>query len=97
VSNETGRYSSVGTAIWTSDDGEQVLYRLRRFLPDPRSFQVLKEVVVQDGERIDQLAFAQLGSPSQWWRIADANGAIDPYSLTEEPGTRLIVPVPTAT
>jgi hypothetical protein len=81
--------------MWVSPDGAQILYRMRRFLPNPSSMQVLTEVTVKDGERIDQLAFAQLGSSLQWWRIADANGAVDPYALTEQPGVRLIVPVPT--
>jgi hypothetical protein len=96
VSDPSSRYNNVGTAIWTSPQGEQVLYRQRRFLPDPSTLQVLTEVTVKDGQRIDQIAAATLGNPLQWWRIADANNAMEPYVLTEHPGVTLIVPVPTA-
>jgi hypothetical protein len=96
VSDTSSRYSNVGTAIWTSGSGEQILYRQRRFLPISGSLPVLTEVTVQDGQRLDQIAAASLGSAPQWWRIADANEAMDPYALTERAGVTLIIPVPTA-
>lgn len=96
VSSGQGRYSNVGTAIWSPQSGEPVHYFLRRFLPDPESMQVLTEVVVQEGQRLDQIAAATLGSSLQWWRVADANCAMAPYALTRRPGVRLTVPVPTA-
>lgn len=96
VSDPSSRYSNVGTAIWTSSSGEQIVYRQRRFLPDPSRLTALTEVTVQDGQRLDQIAAASLGSAPQWWRIADANDAMDPYALTDRAGATLIVPVPTA-
>ncbi|WP_437972140.1 hypothetical protein WMF04_23860 [Sorangium sp. So ce260] len=96
MSGSSSRYSNVGTAIWSSPLGEQVLYRQRRFLPNPATIQVLSKVEVKDGERIDQIAAVTLGNPLQWWRIADANTAMEPYALTDVPGVELIVPVPTA-
>lgn len=96
MTDPSSRYNTVGTALYASPSGEQVTYRQRRFLPDPSALQVLAQVVVKDGERIDQLAAAKLGSSLQWWRIADANTAMEPYTLTDTPGVTLIVPVPTA-
>jgi hypothetical protein len=34
-----------------------------------------------------------LGDPEQFWRICDANDALDPYALVV-PGRRLTVPMP---
>lgn len=96
MSDPSSRYNNVGTALWCSPQGDRVLYRQRRFLPQPSTLPVLTEVVVQDGQRIDQIAAATLGNSLQWWRIADANFAMEPYTLTSQPGVVLIVPVPTA-
>lgn len=94
MDDPNSRYKSVGTAIWRSPEGKTVHYRLRRFLPDDMQVHILAEVTVRDGQRLDQIAAAQLGNPLQWWRIADANRAMDPFELTSESGRVLIVPVP---
>ena len=54
------------------------------------------EVEVIQGERIDLVAYRTLGDPLAYWRICDANNAMDPQELTEEPGFRLRVPLPQA-
>jgi hypothetical protein len=96
VPDPGSRYSNVGLALWCSPTGEEVLYRRRRFLPNPATLQPLAHAVVRYGERLDQIAAAKLGNALQWWRIADANNAMEPSALTRHPGTVLIVPVPTA-
>jgi nucleoid-associated protein YgaU len=96
LADASSRYSAVGTAIWTSPTGESVLFRQRRFLPQAGTLPVLTEVTVQHGQRLDQIAAAKLGNALQWWRIADANVAMEPYALTSRAGVVLIVPVPTA-
>ena len=40
------------------------------------------------------VAALHLGDPEQFWRIADANGAIAPEQLTDEPGRRLRITLP---
>ncbi len=37
------------------------------------------------------MAATQLGDPLLWWRLADANGAIDPTAMTDPPGRVLRV------
>lgn len=67
-------------------------YRLRRLVS--ATGPTLTEIEVAAGERIDGIAARELGNPLQWWRIADANAALDPAQLCARPGRRLIVPVP---
>jgi hypothetical protein len=54
---------------------------------------VLAEVAVLPRERLDLLTHRALADPLQFWRIADANDAINPFDL-EEDGRPLRVPVP---
>jgi nucleoid-associated protein YgaU len=96
MNDPSSRYANVGTAIWRAPNGKTVHFRQRRFLPDPGHQAVLTEVRVADGQRLDQIAAAQLGNPLQWWRIADANGAMDPFELTAAPGRVLVIPIPKA-
>jgi nucleoid-associated protein YgaU len=63
-------------------------------LPAGESLPLLVEVTVQPGERLDLITARTLGDPLQFWRIADANNAMDPQELAAEPGTVLRVPVP---
>ena len=90
----TSRYYSIETATHTTGDGQVVAYKRRRFLPRARSLPLLVEVTVEQNQRLDQITAEQLGDPTQFWRIADANNAMDPLDLTDEPGRVLRVPVP---
>jgi hypothetical protein len=45
---------------------------------------------VRRGETLQAIAGEEYDDPSEWRRIADANGIDDPFRL--EPGTRLIIP-----
>jgi hypothetical protein len=91
------RYYRLETAEHTEPDGRVITYSRRRFLPQPAAARVLVEVSVADGERLDLITARTLGDPEQYWRICDANGAMHPAELTEEPGRALIVPVPEIT
>ena len=90
----TSRYYRVTEARYTFPSGRTVAYRRRRFLPDAASMPLLAEVAVRQGERLDLIAYRTLGDPLQFWRIADANNAMDPFALVERTGRRLRVPVP---
>jgi len=57
---------------------------------------VLAEVTVSQGDRLDLITARTLGDPEQYWRICDANEAMNPPDLTDEPGEVLRVPVPQA-
>ena len=88
------RYHDVEVATLELPDGRRIAYVRRRFVPPPTSFALLREHVVQAGERLDTVAALHLGDPEQFWRVADANGAIAPEQLTDEPGRRLRITLP---
>ena len=46
-------------------------------------------IIIQHGDRLDNLAMEFYGSPGFWWVIAQANGL---NSINVEPGTQLRVP-----
>ena len=88
------RYHDVEVAKLEVPDGRRIAYVRRRFVPPAASFALLREHVVRSGERLDTIAALHLGDPEQFWRIADANGAIAPEQLTDEPGRRLRITLP---
>lgn len=88
------RYHDVEVATLDLPDGRRIAYVRRRFVPPPDSFALLREHLVRSGERLDTVAALHLGDPEQFWRIADANGAIAPEQLTDQPGRRLRITLP---
>jgi hypothetical protein len=94
--DHTSRYYTLETTTHTLADGRQVAYKRRRFLPQGDALPLLVEVMVARGDRLDVLTAKTLGDPLQYWRVADANNAMQPATLTEEPGTHVRVPVPQA-
>lgn len=94
------RYSGLDVASYTFEDGRTVSYARRRFLPDGEKLPLLAEAVVAPGERIDAFSHRTLGDPQAYWRICDANNAMDPHTLATQAsakqGKRLRVPLPGA-
>jgi len=88
------RYHGLPTAQARLPDGRTVAYVTRRFLPPPENFATVQTVVLAAGQRLDQLAAPYLGLADPWWRLADANGAMQPEAMTAEPGTRLRITLP---
>jgi len=93
----TSRYYGLETATYTGPDGEQVTYVRRRFLPQGETQTLLVEVTVIDGDRLDSITARTLGDPEQFWRLADANNAMNPFDLVAEPGAVLRVTTPQVT
>jgi hypothetical protein len=92
----TSRYARLETAELTDRDGRGIAYVRRRFLPQGRRMPLLAEVAVRPGDRLDIIAARALGDPEHFWRVCDANDAMDPQELTKETGRALRVPVPEA-
>lgn len=90
----SSRYHNLKVARYTAPDGRHVLYKRRRFLPRGDSFPTLFEVTVQAHDRLDLIAARTLGNPEQFWQICDANDAMNPFDLANEPGQRLRVVSP---
>lgn len=90
----SSRYAKLPDLLYTGPDGRQRLYKGRRFLPQPQRLPSKGTVAVVAGDRPDLVAARAFGQSELYWRLADANGAMDPFALTAEPGRRLRVPVP---
>jgi hypothetical protein len=96
--DHTSRYYSIETATVDLSDGRVVSYVRRRFLPSGSDMPLLAEVGVTPGERVDLVAHRTLGDPLAFWRICDANDAMDAQDMLDEvardPNRRLRVPRP---
>lgn len=92
----TSRYYALETATLTAPDGRMVAFKRRRFLPNGDDMRLFVEVTLIQGDRLDLITARTLGDPEQFWRVCDANNAMDPFDLTAEPGRTLRVPVPQA-
>lgn len=89
----TSRYYNLETTTLTAADGRVIAYKRRRFPPPGGQLRLLAEVTAADGDRLDSIAARTIGDPQQFWRICDAEDAMNPFDL-EEPGRTLRVPVP---
>jgi hypothetical protein len=92
----TSRYYSVEEATFTMPDGRIVTFKRRRRIPRAAELQLLAEVEVTQGDRLDLITARSLGDPEQFWRVADANDAMNPFELTSAVGSRVRVPLPQA-
>jgi len=96
--DDASRYAALETAEHPvpRPDGEPrpVRYVRRRFLPLADEGATLVEHRVSQGERLDHVTAAYLGDPTQFWRVADANRALRPDALVEEPDARVRVALP---
>lgn len=90
----TSRYADIETATFVAADGREFVYLRRRFLPDARTMIVLVEHAVTEGDRLDNVTAQHLGDPEQFWRVCDANDAMQPQELTAEVGRRLNISLP---
>jgi hypothetical protein len=92
----SSRYAGVGSAVYTPavPPGGQpvpITYLRRRFVPRPDRLATSHEITCVQGDRRDNVAAVAFGDPLLWWRLADANGVIDPTNLTAPPGRVLRV------
>lgn len=90
----SSRYHDVEVAQLELPGGRTVSYLRRRFIPPPEAHALLREHVVREGERLDQIAATTLGDPEQFWRVADANCAMAPEDLTRDAGRALRITFP---
>jgi hypothetical protein len=95
-----GRYDRVQTATTAVPDGaggsRDIRYLRRRTPADPASIVPLAVHLVRADDRLDLVTARYLGDPAVFWRVADANNALDPDALAgqQAEGTTLVIPVP---
>ncbi len=90
------RYEGVEQGELELPDGRIVRFRRRRFLPRAVELQLLTAMELGEGDRLDLLANRAYNNPEAWWRICDANEAMNPREIEIAPGSRLVVPIPKA-
>jgi hypothetical protein len=90
----TSRYYNLPKSIYTTPNGNEVIYISRRFLPDAAKMTVIAEHAVTQGDRLDNITARYLGDPQQFWRVVDANNAMHPDDLITDIGLRLRIPYP---
>jgi hypothetical protein len=88
------RYRGVPLRSITTPSGTQISYVSRRFIPPPADFTELQLYRVQQGDRVDVVAAAQLGNPLSYWQLCDANTALAPPDVVAVPGAFIRVTLP---
>jgi hypothetical protein len=86
------RYEPVPEAQILTSEGRTIRYKRVRFIPDTPGSLAQR---VNQGDRLDLITYRIYKDPEQFWRICDANLALLPEELVEEPGRVLLIPVPT--
>lgn len=90
----SSRYYQLEDAIYENATGQRIAYKRRRFLPQGATQPLLTEITVVDGDRLDLIAARTFGASEHFWRICDANNAMNPFSLTDEVGRTLRISPP---
>jgi hypothetical protein len=96
------RYDGAEVASVLVPDGtggqRSVPYLLARTPRDPASVVPLASHRVAEDDRVDLIAHRHLGDPQAWWRICDANSAMDPAALAgpANEGGVIVIGVPEA-
>lgn len=90
----TSRYAALPTLSYAAGPGQTISYVAARILPQSGALTMLGAAVPKPGERLDLFAARTLGDAMLYWRIADANDAMDPDTLIQS-GLPLDVPLPT--
>ena len=90
----SSRYHGVPVAERADAEGRTIPYFRRRQVPPPEALATNGYVRTGDGNRVDRLAADVFGDPTLYWRLADANGVIDPAELVANPDRVLRVADP---
>jgi hypothetical protein len=89
------RYFKLPTAqLQLRPDGPVYTYVRRRFLPQADRLALLREYVVNQGDRLDNVTANFIGDPEQFWRLCDANNAMIPNELVATVGRKLRITLP---
>ena len=91
----SSRYFASETAEYKpTPDAQPVTYIRRRFLSSASRFTPIGVYTVKQGDRLDNITASFLGDPEQFWRLCDANNALEPDDLTDTPGETITITLP---
>ena len=88
------RYAQTAIKTLTLDDGREVNYLARRFLPQPDALAQFGIYTVVAGDRLDTIAARGFGDAELFWRLVDGNRELLPRRLVEEVGRALRLTLP---
>jgi hypothetical protein len=91
--NINSRYYGSVVKQTTLSNGLVVSYLSRRIIPQMSIYTQAQNYSVVIGDRLDNLAARFVGDSILFWMIGDANSAMDPNSLTVEPGRVILIPL----
>ncbi len=90
----SSRYFGLEIRKIKGQSGREVNYVSRRIIAPPEDFQLLEEHKVVQNDRLDNITHRYFGDPEQFWRICDANAAMNPLELTENIGDSILITLP---
>ena len=90
----TSRYYSKPLTSSVTVNGETIIHTTRRFVPPADNFALLQYHFVEQGDRIDNIAYKYLADPQQFWKICDGNNVDKPDDLTKEVGASIRITLP---
>lgn len=99
MADPNSRYASSKRLVYRDRDGRPVSYLQPRRCPQGSEIpaQGYVAVTAADVMRLDLVAARALKQPLQFWRLADANDAMNPLGLVAAPGRTLKIPQPGST
>jgi len=71
-------------------EAHTIVYKERRFLPKVEQMNIIQNVNVLPGERLDNFTYRTIGDPELFWHICDANEAMHPLEMTREDPGRIL-------
>jgi len=90
------RYAAVGSDTLGGED--EVIFLRRRFLPPASEIEAAETLDAANVPRwrLDLIAAHALGDAFAFWRICDANDAMNPATLLDDCGNQIRIPSGTA-
>lgn len=88
----SSRYFGSPTLVYETPSGQPIVYAAARTVPPIDPANVRTVVAVKIVNRLDLIAFAELGDSQLFWGIADANPVLDPFELTASQGDLVAIP-----
>lgn len=90
----SSRYYQLDDAIYQTPHGQPIVYKRRRLLPQGAAMPQLNVVSADSNNRLDLVASRVLGAAEHFWRICDANNAMNPFTVIADTGGQLRIAPP---
>jgi len=92
--SDPSRYAACALLTTTRGDGRSIGYLAPRIAPRVADMSIAGHIDRRPSDRVDRLAARALSDPRLFWRVCDANGALDPLEFGSAGAGRVAVPQP---